>query len=93
MDMENTIEQVANAPSVNAKVDALDKVEQIMLEELEFYSNKDNTYLEKTKRLNITDRMVKSANAILSVENLKERRYMNRTERKAENRRISENNK
>lgn len=70
-------------------METLDEVEAIMLAELKYYENKDVTQIDKVKRLTITDRMVKSANAILAVENLKERRYMNRTDRKAELRKVS----
>ena len=62
--------------------DVLEEIEEIMLEEVRFYSDKKTTNSSKTQRLNITDRMVKSVNVIVAVENLKERRYMNRTERK-----------
>ena len=62
--------------------DVLEEIEEIMLEEVRFYSDKTTTNSSKTQRLNITDRMVKSVNVIVAVENLKERRYMNRTERK-----------
>lgn len=67
----------------------LDEIEQIMLEELRFYSNKDNNISAKATRLNVTDKMCKSANVILATENLKERRFMNRTERKSELRKYS----
>jgi hypothetical protein len=53
-----------------------------MMQELRFYSNKDTSNVGKQQRLLITDRMCKSANVVLATENLKERRYMNRTERK-----------
>ena len=64
------------------KKDALEEIESIMLEELRFYANKEINMSPKATRLNITDRMCKSANVILATENLKERRFMNRTERK-----------
>lgn len=62
--------------------DVLEEIEKIMLEELKFYSSKENTVYNKSQRLNITDRMCKSANVVLATENLKERRFMNRTDRK-----------
>lgn len=63
---------------------ALEEIEKIMLEELRFYANKENNISAKATRLSVTDRMCKSANVILATENLKERRFMNRTERKSE---------
>ena len=71
----------------------LEEIEKIMLEEVKFYSDKETTNVHKSQRLNITDRMVKSANVVLAVENLKERRYMNRTERKSELRKVNKTNK
>ena len=62
--------------------DVLQEIEDIMLEEIRYYANKEQTVNAKSQRLNITDRMCKSANVILATENLKERRFMNRTERK-----------
>lgn len=70
----------------NNEKNFLEEIENIMMEELRFYEDKDKTINAKSQRLSITDRMVKSANIILGVENLKERQYMNRTERKKENR-------
>lgn len=60
----------------------LGEIERVMLEEIQYYNNKDQTINAKSQRLNVTDRIVKSANVVLAVENLKERRYMNRTNRK-----------
>lgn len=64
------------------KKDVLDEIEQIVLDEVKFYSDKTTTNAHKSQRLTITDRMVKTVNIIVAIENLKERRYMNRTERK-----------
>ena len=67
----------------------LTEIETIMLEEIKYYANKEQTINAKSQRLNVTDRMVKSCNVVLAVENLKERKYMNRTERKKETRKLS----
>lgn len=66
----------------NKEKDILEEIEEIMIEELRFYSDKGKTIVGKQQRLLITDRMCKSANVVLATENLKERRYMNRTDRK-----------
>lgn len=71
----------------------LTEIETIMLEEIKYYANKEQTINAKSQRLNVTDRMVKSCNVVLAVENLKERKYMNRTERKKETRRVKKLNK
>jgi len=75
------------------KVDTLEEIEKIMLEELRYYANDNYTNTAKSQRLNITDRMCKSANVVLATENLKERRFMNRTERKDLTRKIEKQNK
>lgn len=77
---------------INENQNPLDEIEAIMLEELRYYSNKEMTINAKATRLNVTDRMCKSANVILATENLKERRFMNRTERKDLNRKIEKQN-
>ena len=84
--MENTNEKTTEVKSTEK---ILDEIEQIMLEEIKFYNSKEQTITSKSTRLNVTDRMVKSANVVLAVENLKERRFMNRTERKSELRKSS----
>lgn len=90
--MEKDINKTEELEKEN-KEDSLNEVERIMLEELRFYSNKENNNASKVARLNITDRMCKSANVVLATENLKERRFMNRTERKDLNRKIEKQSK
>ena len=70
----------------------LTEIETIMLDEIKYYADKDQTINAKSQRLNVTDRMVKSCNVVLAVENLKERKYMNRTERKKETRKVKKMN-
>lgn len=70
----------------------LTEIETIMLEEIKYYADKEHTINAKSQRLNVTDRMVKSCNVVLAVENLKERKYMNRTERKKETRKVKKMN-
>lgn len=88
----NTINNEATVEVVESKKGnsdtVLDEIEDVMLDEINFYRNKENGLSIKNARLNITDRIVKSATIILAVENLKERRYMNRTERKSEMRKL-----
>lgn len=60
----------------------LNELETMMLDELRYYANKELTINAKAQRLAVTDRICKTANVIIAVENLKERQYMNRTERK-----------
>lgn len=67
----------------------LDELETMMLDELKFYTNKELTINAKAQRLAVTDRICKTANVIIAVENLKERRYMNKTERKESIRKIN----
>lgn len=74
----------------NTTENILERLEAVMLEEIDFYTNKDTSTSSKSSRLNITDRIVKSAGTILAVENLKERRFMNRTERKSEIRKLNQ---
>ncbi len=76
-----------------AKENYLEQVEQMLFDEMVFYSDKDKTINAKQQRLNVTDRICKLANGILATENLKERKYMNRTERRAETRRMQTVNK
>lgn len=85
-------EEVKEVQNEN-KVDTLEEIENIMLEELRYYANDKYTNTAKSQRLNITDRMCKSANVVLATENLKERRFMNRTERKDLTRKIEKQNK
>ena len=74
----------------NETENILEEINTIMLEEMRFYANKNQTISNKASRLNITDRIAKSAGVILAVENLKERRFMNRTERKSEIRKLNQ---
>ena len=74
----------------NTTENILEKLEEVMLEEIDFYTSKETSTSSKSSRLNITDRIVKSAGTILAVENLKERRFMNRTERKSEIRKLNQ---
>ena len=74
----------------NTTENILERLEAVMLEEIDFYTSKDTSTSSKSSRLNITDRIVKSAGTILAVENLKERRFMNRTERKSEIRKLNQ---
>lgn len=71
-----------NQEKVLSTEEILGEIERVMLEEIQYYNNKEQTINAKSQRLNVTDRIVKSANVVLAVENLKERRYMNRTNRK-----------
>ena len=74
--------------------DILEDLERIMYEEVVYYSDRDKPVDTKMqKRLIVTDRMVKSASVIMAIENLKERRFMNRTERKSELRKTNSLNK
>ena len=84
---ENTTTNVVEENRKSENI--LDEIEKIMLEEIKLYKNKTLPSSVLSSRLNITDRIVKSANVILSVENLKERRYMNRTERRGEERKLN----
>lgn len=71
---------------INTNKNPLDELEEMMLEEIRFYSK---TEVFNKSRMEKTDRMVKTANIILGVENLKERKYMNRTARKENERKIN----
>ena len=81
-----------NKTKTNTTENILERLEAVMLEEIDFYTNKETSISLKTSRLNVTDRIVKSAGTILAVENLKERRFMNRTERKDLTRKIEKQN-
>lgn len=74
----------------NTTENILEEINNVMLEEIRFYANKNQTISNKSARLNVTDRIAKSAGVILAVENLKERRFMNRTERKSEIRKLNQ---
>ena len=69
----NTINNEATVEVVESKKGnsdtVLDEIENVMLDEINFYRNKENGLSIKNARLNITDRIVKSANIILAVEN------------------------
>lgn len=64
------------------KKDILEEVEDAMRKELNFLSNVRGK--ATCSELQAIDRLVKVSGIILATENLKERRYMNRTERKSE---------
>lgn len=64
------------------KKDILDEVENAMLKELKFLSASRGK--ATSQELQAIDRLVKVSGIILATENLKERRYMNRTGRKSE---------
>lgn len=77
----------------NETENILEEINNVMLEEIRFYANKNQTISNKSARLNVTDRIAKSAGVILAVENLKERRFMNRTERRSEIRKTNNSSK
>lgn len=64
------------------KKDILEEVEDAMRKELNFLSRVKGK--ATSSELQAIDRLVKVSGIILATENLKERRYMNRTERKSE---------
>lgn len=70
----------------------LEEVETIMMEELRFYQDKEKTINAKAQRLATTDRICKAANVVLAIENLKERRKMNKTDRMSEVRKTNQAN-
>jgi hypothetical protein len=61
------------------KKDILDEVEDIIMKEVRFLSEKGSS--TTNQQLNTVDRIVKGCGVVLAVENLKERKYMNRTNR------------
>lgn len=63
----------------NENKNILDELENTMMEEIRHYAKAD---VVSQTRYNKTDRMVKAANVVLAIENLKERQYMNRTNRR-----------
>ena len=62
--------------------DVLDEIEEIMMKEVRFLSEQGSK--ATNQQLQTMDRIVKGAGVVLAVENLKERKYMNRTNRKSE---------
>jgi hypothetical protein len=60
--------------------DILDEVEDIMFQEVRFLHSVGAK--ATNQQLQTVDRIVKGFGVILAVENLKERRYMNRTDRR-----------
>lgn len=60
--------------------DILDEVEDIMFQEVRFLHSVGDK--ATSQQLQTVDRIVKGFGVILAVENLKERRYMNRTDRR-----------
>ena len=65
----------------------LEDTERLIFEELKSLSN-DDDIAKKLRRLPIADRKFKAATVIVSFENLKERKFMNRTARKDVTRKI-----
>ena len=61
------------------KKDILDEVEEIIMKEVRFLSEMGSK--ASNQQLVTVDRIVKGCGVVLAVENLKERKYMNRTNR------------
>ena len=74
---ENEVKTIDNEEE---KKDILDEVEDIMFQEVRFLHKVGAK--ATNQQLQTVDRIVKGFGVILAVENLKERRYMNRTDRK-----------
>lgn len=64
----------------NQKKDSLEELDEIVMKELRYYSETEGVINEA--RQHKTDRMVKLINTKLGLENLRERKFMNRTERR-----------
>lgn len=76
--------------SEELKENVLEEVEKELYDELKFLSDKDTDLAKKIRNLQVTDRKIKVANVIVSIENFKERKYMNRTNRIDARRKVDE---